>query len=334
METCPLCGQTVTALDNHLRYFCPERNHDLVRSEEVPSQDITPEIPVGIIPAKRVDTTVAEKAELSVPPAESNFWTSPEDKSRLLHVRSVSITGSPVNVMIRGPKGSGKTTLARQYAATFETPFYTLHCGALVDPEQWIGKDRILNGETFYRKAWFIHAVETPGCTILLDELNRTHPENLNTIFPILDWQRSFWSDDLGYEVKVAPGVVFFATINEGEDYFGINPLDAALRDRFSRTLKLDYPPKAAETALLKSRGVSADVAEKLCTFARSVRDQTVPYPISTRQLQVTAEEMVSGSSMREAVFTTIINALDEPALITNILQALQLIEDEPYGEI
>jgi nitric oxide reductase NorQ protein len=268
---------------------------------------------------------------LPVPPDEEGFWISPRNLERLSRIASRAGREERVNVLVRGPKGCGKTTFARVYAARNKKPFYEVHCGAFVDNEQWFGKDRLSDGQTWYRKARFIHAVETPHCVVLLDEINRAHPEVLNAILGLLDWRRSLWSDDLTYEVKVAPGVVFFATLNEGEEFYGVNPLDAALRDRFPRTVRLDYPPEQEEARILVAHGLPQREAEKLTSFAHAVRKAGRPLPVSTRQLLVAAEEAMDGASLRDAVETSIIFGIEDISLVKTALQALQWVEDNPY---
>lgn len=276
------------------------------------------------------DGKIKEEA-ITVPPAEPNFWVSEAHLGQLERIYRRTEKGEQINVFISGPKGCGKTTLAREYASRYRRPFYEVHSGTFIDAEQWFGKDRLFDGETWYRKSRFIHALESPNTVVLLDEINRAHPEVLGAIMGLLDWRRSLWNDDLGYQVKVAPGVVFFATINEGDDYYGTNPMDAALIDRFSRTILLDYPPEAAEASILEKNGLDPARAKRLARFAVLLRKADRPVPVSTRQLLTTADELADGVPLREAAEVSLINGLSDGTDRKTALEALQLIDDEPY---
>jgi nitric oxide reductase NorQ protein len=330
---CPQCGQMVleSALRTHLERVCPKRDgQDKSNLEKEVTLKPRKEAPPVVETTQATKDISVSSLPIPIPTGEANFWISAPNRERLSRIASRSEKGDIINCLIRGPKGCGKTTLAREYAYMFHSPFYEMHCGALVDAEQWFGKDRLNGDGTWYRKARFIQAIETPNSVVLLDEINRAHPEVLNAIFGILDWRRSIWSDDLGYEVKVSKGVVFFATINEGDDYYGINPLDSALRDRFPRTLKLGYPPRREEVKILQSKGLDKNMSEKLALFANTLRKATNPIPVSTRQLLVAAEELLYKASLREAVETAVISGLED-GMDKMSLQALQWLEASPY---
>ena len=128
---------------------------------------------------------------LKVPEADDTFWVD-DRVVRLLHtVGRISRKGQVVNVLLVGPKGTGKTSLPKEFAAANGRPFFTIHCQLIAERDDWWGsKELSLEKGTYFEKAAFLDAVETEGCVILLDEANRTHPENLNALFGFLKHQR------------------------------------------------------------------------------------------------------------------------------------------------
>lgn len=266
-----------------------------------------------------------ELPPLDVPPREPNFYIDRPVLEMLNRVYARTQNGQIINILIRGPKGSGKTTLAREFAAMHSRPFYILNCEALTEPEQLFGKDRLTKGETWYRMARFILAIETPNAVVALDEANRPHPQVMDSFFGLLDWRRSMWVDDLCREVRVAPGVVFFATVNEGVEYL-VNPLDAALRERFGRAIELNIPPKHETSEIVHKRtGLDKAVCDRLADFAFKVNLNTkLEYFVSIRQLLVTAEELVDGASLREAITVAVANHVPDNMVKAGVYQALQ----------
>jgi len=87
---------------------------------------------------------------------------------------------------------------------------------------------------------------------------------------------------------------------------------------------------------LVKRTGVDQDTAERLAKFARDVRrNPKVGCTPSTRQLLVTAQDVVEGCPLPEAVMYCIINDLDETTDRKTLLQHLQIIGnvDEAFVE-
>ncbi|MEW5735278.1 MAG: MoxR family ATPase [Thermodesulfobacteriota bacterium] len=239
--------------------------------------------------------------DLMIPEHEPHFFL-PRDTIRNMD-RILKLSGRhPVNVLVAGKQGCGKSTLVRQFAAKHKRPMATFQIGILSEPGQLFGEHRLKNGETFYQKFLFPQAIQTPGCVIHLEEINRPeHPKALNMLFSVLAEDRRVFTDELG-QLKVAPGVVFFATLNEGEEFVGTEMLDAALRDRFYVTL-LDYLPKDVEINVLALKtGVPKKDCEVIVSVANMLRRNTQePMIVSTRHTLMIAEMVSVGSSVRDA---------------------------------
>ena len=275
---------------------------------------------------------VAEKPKwhpaLYVPTALPGFYIPPAVAGLLEAISQRTKAGGIVNAMLRGAKGTGKTTLASEFAAAMSRPFFGMDCGAVTEGADWWGEKELGDGRTWFERAALVDAVETPMCVILLDEINRTHPENLNQLFGLLDHRREAWVPGLRRRVKVAPGVTFFGTLNEGMEYVGTNTLDAAFRDRFSYTVVMGYPPKRLEKKLLVQRtGVAADVASRLVEFASQVRrDPQLQLPVSFRQLADACLLVKQDVPLTEAVQFTIVNSAPDDVDKKVLLQALQMV--------
>lgn len=251
-------------------------------------------------------------------PDKKPFFISQDNKSQLNAILKTRFV-RPVNILIKGKHGMGKSELARQLAA-IETLSYTpVPIGSLQETGQLMGRYELINGETKFVEGEFPKAVRTINSLIHLEELNRPEsPKALNDLFPLLDDGRSLMHEQLG-EVTVGYGVVFVATLNEGFEYTGIDPLDAALEDRF-HIITLGYLPPQFESILLLHRtGLQGEQSTKLLQFVNKLRtDGQDPIHISTRRILMMAELIQAGLNMRSSIISNV--ALDSDKLESILL--------------
>jgi nitric oxide reductase NorQ protein len=248
---------------------------------------------------------------LPIPDPEEHFFLPMHVIENLDRIKSVA-ERHPVNVLVAGKQGCGKSTLVRQFAARNRRALATFQIGILSEPGQLFGEHRLRSGETYYQEFLFPKAIQTPGCVIHLEEINRPeHPKALNMLFSVLAEDRKVWTDELGL-LKVADGVVFFATLNEGEEFVGTEMLDAALRDRFYVTL-LDYLPPEVETQVLQLKaGIGEADALTIVNVANKLRSNTQePIVLSTRHSLMIAEMIAVGASLEEAFIHSLQVSLD-----------------------
>ncbi|HBN26723.1 MAG TPA: CbbQ/NirQ/NorQ/GpvN family protein, partial [Desulfobacteraceae bacterium] len=183
------------------------------------------------------------------------------------------------------------------------------------------------DGETYYQQFLFPQAIATPNCVIHLEEINRPeHPKALNMLFSILSDDRQAWLDDLG-NVEVADGVIFFATLNEGEEFSGTEMLDAALKDRFY-VVSMDYLPLSVEKRVLMLKtGITEEKAQKIVSILNNLRyNAKMPISVSTRHSLMIARLVKAGASIREALIFSL--QMSKEALEA-ILLSVQVEMDE-----
>jgi len=245
-------------------------------------------------------------AGLAIPEPEEHFFL-PESVIQNLERIKILARRHPVNMLITGKQGCGKSTLVRQFAARNQRPMAVFQIGILSEPGQLFGEHRLKDGETYYQKFLFPQAIQTQGCVIHLEEINRPeNPKALNMLFSVLAEDRKVWMDELGL-IKVADEVVFFATLNEGEEFVGTEMLDAALRDRFYVTM-LDYLPPEVETNVLHLKtGIGKADALTIVNIANKLRNNTQdPMVVSTRHTLMIAEMVAVGASTKDAFINSL----------------------------
>lgn len=265
---------------------------------------------------------------LWVPQEDPYYYIDNETLGILDKVHKISAK-HPVNMLVAGRQGCGKSSLVKQYAAVYQRPLATFQVGILSEPGQLFGEYALENGETKYKQFLFPQALQTPGCVIHLEEINRPeHPKALNMLFSLLSDDRQVWMDELGI-LNVADGVVFFATLNEGEEFIGTELLDPALRDRFY-ILLMDYLPNEVEReVLLKKTGVTEGQAGDILDAVNELRSNSeLAIDISTRTTLMIGEMVAAQATLRESISTSL---QTNKEILESILISLHL--DKGYME-
>jgi len=265
-------------------------------------------------------------SDILIPEKDPHYFLSTEISSNLNRFNVLS-EEFPTNLLVVGKQGCGKSTLVRQFAARHNRPLATFQVGILSEPGQLFGELRLKDGETYYQQFLFPQAIATPNCVIHLEEINRPeHPKALNMLFSILSDDRQAWLDDLG-NVEVADGVIFFATLNEGEEFSGTEMLDAALKDRFY-VVSMDYLPLSVEKRVLMLKtGITEEKAQKIVSILNNLRyNAKMPISVSTRHSLMIARLVKAGASIREALIFSL--QMSKEALEA-ILLSVQVEMDE-----
>ncbi len=162
------------------------------------------------------------------------------------------------NLLLAGPKATGKNVLAENLAAVFCRPMWTVSFHINTDAAWLIGTDTYDGQKVVFRPGPIWRCAAEGGFGVL-DEINMAKNESLAVLHAALDFRRSL--DIPGYDrVDLKPETRFIATMNHG--YAGTRDLNEALTSRFA---VLDMPaiPEEDLQRLISAR--YPDINEKLC---------------------------------------------------------------------
>jgi nitric oxide reductase NorQ protein len=207
------------------------------------------------------------------PTLDEHFRMAPGLRDYLKGIATAAQGGSIEQVRFVGPAGCGKTEAALQLAALAGFDAFIMDCSVVREPRDWFGSRTVRGGAVVWQDSPFTHAIQRGRCVVILDEANRASLNVGNSLLPLLDRRRASLIAERGSVVRVAPSTVFVATMNEGAQFTGTGPLDAALRDRFPRVVEFTYLPAREEAALLVDRtGIDRDNADRLVELAAKTR--------------------------------------------------------------
>lgn len=208
-------------------------------------------------------------------------------------------------LMMVGPAGSGKTTLASQIAKAFEIDFSSISCSAGMSEAHLLG--RMLFDGT-YVPSDFITAYENGG-VFLFDEIDAADSNTLLVINSALangyvsvpnrkDNPRAHRHEDF---ICIVAGNSWG---NGSNTYQGRGYLDAAFLDRFAVSkLEVDYDTSLeAEIA-----GEHTEVLNRMHHIREVVTKQRLKRIVSTRSIVSAVRQAAAGRSLNqiEKIFTT-----------------------------
>ena len=139
------------------------------------------------------------------------------------------------NLLLTGPKATGKNILAENLAYLFHRPSYNISFHVNMDSSTLIGSDTFRNNQVELRKGPVYLCAENGGFGIL-DEINMAKNDAVSVLHATLDYRRII--DVPGYErIHLHEATRFIGTMNYG--YAGTRELNEALVSRF---LVIDMP--------------------------------------------------------------------------------------------
>lgn len=205
-------------------------------------------------------------------------------------------------VIFKGPAGTGKSILAREFAYLMKAPLLSMQCTDGTTADDLMGKavvntDSSIPGEFVYALGPVLKA-KTKGWQQLLDEGNMSQANCINILNQfgddtnVIDWD--------GKSYPCSDNFVLYFTMNSG--YEGTNSLNAALK---SRTIVVDVP-----------RLTKAEFADRLHTYITNKLSATLSKDFCKEAFSFTEYMQETAKKFAENVEFCIRNAQKLAALV------------------
>ena len=188
------------------------------------------------------------------------------------------------NLLLVGPKATGKNVLAENLAAVFARPEWDISFYLNTDASTLIGADTFRAGNVCFREGPVYKCAKHGGFGIL-DEINMAKNESMAVLHAVLDYRRII--DVPGYDrIALTPSTRFIATMNYG--YAGTRELNEALASRFM-VINMPVIEKENLEKLLLSQypELKEEYAQLLSSLFEDIRNKCDSSEISTKALDL-----------------------------------------------
>jgi nitric oxide reductase NorQ protein len=194
-------------------------------------------------------------------------------------------------VLIIGPKGTGKTSLVRDFADKKNTNLDSINFSLRTRESHLVGTKTLNDGTVNFEEGVLIKSMKDGGM-LYLDELNSAEADVLLRLDEALDDRRQIaLKESTGEVVKANEKWFVVATINP-LTHSGTKELPPQLLSRFPVRIRLEYPPEKIELDIVKKH-----ISEKF----ESELIQGIKLARTLRQAAA-VEELFYSPSLRETI--------------------------------
>jgi nitric oxide reductase NorQ protein len=209
-------------------------------------------------------------------------------------------------VLVIGPKGTGKTTLVREFAARKGIKLESINFSLRTRESHLVGSKTLDSGAVGFEQGILVRSMKE-GSMLYLDEVNAAEADVLLRLDEALDDRRQLvLKEASGQLVEAAKGWFVIATINP-LSHVGTKELPPQLLSRFPVRIRLDYPPEEIELQIVKkyvsdSHEKEIQQAIKLANILRQAAAvEELYYSPSLRETIAFGKILDSGMKSRQA---------------------------------
>jgi len=220
-------------------------------------------------------------------------------------------------VIIIGPKGTGKTTLVREYAMRKSKNLQSVNFSLRTRESHLVGSKTLLDGNIGFDEGILVKSMKE-GNILYLDEINAAEADVLLRLDEALDDRRQLiLKESSGEIIKAKDSWFVISTINP-LTHVGTKELPPQILSRFPVRVRLDYPPEDIEYQIIKRHVKNPNEAKvlqgiKLANVLRQASAvEELYYSPSIRETIAFAKLIEGGVSAKQAAKTVFGNVYSQ----------------------
>ncbi|HIF52957.1 MAG TPA: AAA family ATPase [Candidatus Nitrosopelagicus sp.] len=220
-------------------------------------------------------------------------------------------------VIIIGPKGTGKTTLVREYAIRKSKNLQSINFSLRTRESHLVGSKTLTDGNIGFDEGILVKSMKE-GNILYLDEINAAEADVLLRLDEALDDRRQLiLKESSGEIIKAKDSWFVISTINP-LTHVGTKELPPQILSRFPVRVRLDYPPEDIEYQIIKRHVKNPNEAEvlqgiKLANVLRQASAvEELYYSPSIRETIAFAKLIDGGVSAKQAAKTVFGNVYSQ----------------------
>jgi len=220
-------------------------------------------------------------------------------------------------VIIIGTKGTGKTTLVREYAMRNSKNLQSINFSLRTRESHLVGSKTLLDGNIGFDEGILVKSMKE-GSILYLDEINAAEADVLLRLDEALDDRRQLILKESGGEIIKAKDSWFVVSTINPLTHVGTKELPPQILSRFPVRVRLDYPPEDIEYQIIKRHVKNpneADVLQgiKLANVLRQASAvEELYYSPSIRETIAFAKLIEGGVSAKQAAKTVFGNVYSQ----------------------